>query len=294
MKGSNELALNRDPSTGFVPWIVATLSLVATLTLAVAFSSSNLVSQWQQRQQGEISVRLADVTAETAQNAEIVRNRLANTPGIASVTQVPRHQVQQLLAPWLGIGNDKSVASLLPLPYIFDVQTDVGAQISADALTDALADIPGIAVDDGERWLKPVAHLAQIIGTIAFALALLAIMSVAFVTTFATRAALAAQFRTVELLQIIGAENTYIARQFQRHSLLIAGKGALAGVAIGIIAVLIALRVVPDGGTALLAGVGPGIAGWIMMACLPAIAGLVAMVTARVTVLKQLRLDGGF
>lgn len=289
---SSELSLNRDPSTRFVPWIVATLSLVATLTLAVAFASDNLVVQWQERQRGDISVRLADLSPQTESHAESVGQKLLDTPGIVSVTRVPRQKVQQLLAPWLGIGTRDSVASLLPLPVIFDVETAEGAPINADALAVSLGDIPGIAVDDGARWLKPIASMAQIIGGISFALAILAITSVAFVTTFATRAALANQSKTVELLQVIGAENSYIARQFQRHSLLIAVKGALAGVVVGIIAVLIALRVVPDGGTAFLAGATPGTTGWVFMALLPVIAGGVAMVTARVTVMKQLRLDG--
>ena len=109
---------------------------------------------------------------------------------------------------------------------------------------------------------------------------------------FTTRTGLALHAPLVDLLHLMGASDRYIAGQFQRHALRL----ALRGGAIGLIMSLVAygaLRLALER-----AGVAPGpelmpgfrlplaAAGSVLV--LPLLMGGVAMLTARITVLRSL------
>jgi cell division transport system permease protein len=94
----------------------------------------------------------------------------------------------------------------------------------------------------------------------------------------------------IELLHLLGAQDAYIARQFQVHALALGLRGGVIG---GIAAVATVIILGPAGH--LLALPVPiaayGIFDWrlwVLLIVTGLIAGGVAMVTARITVLRQL------
>jgi cell division transport system permease protein len=120
----------------------------------------------------------------------------------------------------------------------------------------------------------------------------LALVGAAAVVTvvFVTRTGLAIHRNVIELLHLIGAYDTYIARQFQRHALRL----GLAGGALGLLLALVTLGLLwqalgpMPGGGALLPELRPDWRHAAGLAALPLAAGLVAMLTARWTVLRTL------
>jgi cell division transport system permease protein len=106
---------------------------------------------------------------------------------------------------------------------------------------------------------------------------------------FATRAGLAARRDTIELLHLIGAEDGYIAKQFQRHVARQAVQGGVAGVVLAIM-ILLAIQILAGGvGAGLLPGMGMAWWHWLALLVLPLAALLLAIFTARLTVLGALR-----
>ena len=106
---------------------------------------------------------------------------------------------------------------------------------------------------------------------------------------FATRSGLAVHRELIELMHLIGSRDSYIARQFQNHAMSLALRGgvlgiALAGVTLGALAVI--SRPIGD---ALVPGWSIGAATIAALAALPLIAGGIATLTARFTVLRALR-----
>ena len=69
--------------------------------------------------------------------------------------------------------------------------------------------------------------------TVVVGLAILALVFVATVLSvvFATRGAMASNRDVVSVLHFVGAEDGFIAREFQRHFLLLGLRGGLAGAA---------------------------------------------------------------
>ena len=125
--------------------------------------------------------------------------------------------------------------------------------------------------------------------TIAIGIVAVTALLVAIIV-FAARIGLAIHRSLIELLHLLGAADEYIARQFQIHALWLGLRGAIIG---GIAAAVTAMILEPAAGRLALPvpAVSSGILDWrlwLLLCVALVIAGGVAMVTARVTVLRQL------
>ena len=130
----------------------------------------------------------------------------------------------------------------------------------------------------------------------ATALAIVLLIGGAAVLTvvFTTRAGLAVHHAVVEVLHLIGARDGYIAGQFQRQALALALRGGLLGL---LLTVATLLGIGHAGAATALFGervrLLPALAlapwHWLLLAVLPLFASLIAMLTARVTVLRALK-----
>ena len=92
----------------------------------------------------------------------------------------------------------------------------------------------------------------------------------------------------IELLHLLGATDHYIARHFQRHALWLGLRGGICGVLLAF-AVLFGFSHV--GGridAPLLPELSLGILGLSVLVVLPLLTGVVAMCSARLTVLRSL------
>ena len=103
--------------------------------------------------------------------------------------------------------------------------------------------------------------------------------------TLAANAALAANSQVVEVLRLVGAQDNYIAGAFVRRFTL----RALAGAAVGCVAGMIAVVLLPSQGeVAFLTGIGFEGAEWFWVLLLPPVAGMVAFVSTRRSALRVL------
>ena len=281
-----ELALDRDPSSRFMPWIIAALSFVVAIAIGAAFSLAALTASW-----GDLGGDRLTVRVDGAAGAEtVVRDlveELGRMPEVERVEALPRRAVAEMLAPWIGSAAETAGQDALPLPLLIEVRLD--EPTAARTIEARLSGREGVVIDRADTWLKPLQQLAGLAGLVAGALAALAISVIVLVTIFATRAALSAQQDTVELLRLIGADESYIAKRFQRHAMWQGLAGGLGGALPGLIVIGFGAGAARLEGSILLAGLSPTLTGWIVMAALPALIALVAMTTARYTVLGMLR-----
>src|SRR5690606_26241844 len=201
---------------------------------------------WQLDVQREVTIQVKpvegiDVGQEAAKAAALARE----TPGVAGVTVLSAKENAALLEPWLGAGLDLTD---LPIPRLVVVRlTDPNAADLGDLTARLDAGVEGATLDDHRVWAKRLQSMAN-----ATVLAGLAILSLVFIATglsvvFATRGALASNAVVVSVLHICGAEDGFIAREFQRHFLILGLRGGLAGAAAaGIIFALLGFVVIPS------------------------------------------------
>ena len=294
----SELQLNRDSARRFIPFMVAAMVYLATLALAGAVMVGSTVDRWSEGLRGTLTVQLPggrgdSSIAETAARTDTAVSLLLETPGIATAQPVPASDLETLLEPWLGKGN---LPADLPIPVLIDVTLESGVRIDLVALQRSLSGaVPGARVSDNGVYLERLVRLARSVQLVAGVVMLLVALAAVAIIVFATRAGLSMHRETIELLHLIGARDAYIARQFVTNALWHGLLGGLIGVllaaatvaALGVIAGEVAL---PIGGMQLPEQISFSLALWLVGGLfIPAVAGVVAMATARLTVMRTLR-----
>lgn len=284
----SDLQLEADSGTRFLPWALAVMVFLAALALAGALSLGGSIEGWRRGVSSKLTVQIADRPGQPMQpRIDAAIGILRGVPGVQSADALPRAAVEALLQPWLG--RDALEADL-PLPGLIDVTLADNAALSVDALSARLQSaVPGARIDDPKPWLDRLVQLGRLLQSLGGGIVLLVGLALAAMVIFATRAGLAARRDTIELLHLIGAEDGYIARQFQRHVARQAVQGGVAGVVLAIV-ILVAIQILAGGvGSGLLPGMGMAWWHWLALLVLPLAALLLAIFTARLTVLGALR-----
>jgi cell division transport system permease protein len=213
---------------------------------------------------------------------------LHDTEGVSRVRIVSDAEANALVAPWLGQG---AALADLPLPRLIDASIATGATIDLDRLALHLKQIaPDSQLDDHMLWLARLKRTADTVIWSAWAVLALIALATAATVTFAIRAGLAAHQDIVWLLHQMGARAGFIARAFEWHYFVSALIASAAGTAL--VAVLFAaLNGLEGAGVQpvdFLPPLGLGTLELAWLVTVPAAAGLIALATARLSVLAAL------
>lgn len=281
------LPLQADAASRFLPWIVALMVFLAGLALAGALTVDDAIDRWRSSQTGALTIQIApDENGESDARVAAVLEVLSDTPGIAAATALARDELVSLLEPWLGKGN---VTDGLPLPQLIDATLTPGVAVDLGALAARLeAAAPGARIDDPALWLDRLADAARALQAVAVAVVLAIGAAAVGTVVFTTRTSLAVHRESIEVLHLIGAQDGFVAHAFAWQSLWLGLRGGLVGLAF----VALTIFVVRHFGAGLDAPLlprlelTPAIIG--SLAALPVASALVAMLTARVTVLRTL------
>ena len=194
--------------------------------------------------------------------------------------------VADLVEPWLG----KDVLSLnLPIPRLIDVTLVSDSAFDLAGLARRLESaVPGTQIDDHKVWLQKVLRLARTSELIAILIVVLIALASGTTVMFATRTGLAVQRDVIEVLHLIGARDTYIARQFQGKAVSLALSGGLLGLLLAGITVLAPWLLARDLEGSLLPAVQLSPTFLAALAMLPLAGTVIASVTARFTVMRFL------
>ncbi|MGE0719891.1 MAG: cell division protein FtsX, partial [Alphaproteobacteria bacterium] len=159
------------------------------------------------------------------------------------------------------------------------------------ALSTALARVgPDISVDDHRLWLDRLLAWVDAVRLGALAVLACAVVGIVLTVALATRAALAIHRDVIEILHMIGAQDRYIARQFQRQALWMGLRGGLVGAVLATLLILF----VGSSGSGMQPGLLPALAlgarEWAAIAALPLGSAAIALLVARLVVMRALRL----
>jgi cell division transport system permease protein len=208
--------------------VIAIMSFLACLTLGAVTLVRDASRDWQVDILREVTIQVRpidgiDTAAEAAKAAAITRE----LRGVASVSVLDDEANVRLLEPWLGRDLDMSE---LPIPRLIVVRLSNPAAVDLDELSRQLqANVRGANLDDHRLWterLQTMANATVIVGASVLSLVFIAtVLSV----VFATRGAMASNRDVVSVLHFVGAEDGFIAREFQRHFLVLGLKGGLIG-----------------------------------------------------------------
>lgn len=270
-----------------LPWVVGVMVFLSGLAIALALALQHGVSAWQGDLARQMTVQIVAADADRrAAETESALDVLRDTPGVETAERAGEAEINALLEPWLGAGN---VTEELPIPALIRVTLAAETSVNLDALRAALAEAaPSARLDGHERWLADLLLMARVVQWISALIVALVVVATVAVIIFATRAGLAAQRETVEIVHMMGAKDTLIARAFQGRFLRVGLLGGVYG--LGILVVVFGLVLLAASGIDSayvpqfsLTPVSLGV-----LLALPMPAALIAMITARYTVLRAL------
>ncbi len=148
---------------------------------------------------------------------------------------------------------------------------------------------PAARVDAQSGWLTPVFDAVLALQLLVAGLvALLAAASVAAVW-LAVRNSFVTNRETISLIHHLGATDPQIARQFQHSVGMDAALGGIGGLVLGLLATWVLGRQFAGLGSGMVSGGGLGLIDWIVLAAVPVVAFVLAVLTARFTVIAALR-----
>ena len=285
-----DVPLDKDASARFLPWLIAFMVYLATLALAAAIAVSNVTQAWDSGLAGKLTVQVPPAAEEggAGQTARIdaVLDALRQTPGVRSAEQLSQQQMAELLRPWLG---DAADSAELPLPALIAVEVAPERAPELSSLQRRLdRAAAGTRVDDHQRTLGRLLEVARTLQLLAVLVVVLVGAAAVVTVVFVTRTGLSIHRNVIELLHLIGAHDAYVARQFQRHALRLGLTGGLIGLALGAATLWALARWVGQEAGAIVPELTLSRTQWLSLAAVPLAATLVAMLTARVTVLRTL------
>ncbi len=276
---------------GPMPWVIAIMVAMTVIAAAAGLALRNTADTAAADLEGGITVQVVEASAEArAAQAKAVVRTFAQMPGVTSVRLVPREELDALVEPWLGAAAVAD-GDAVPVPALVDVRLEGGvtaeriAQVRRELRTIA----PSARVDAQAQWLAPVFDAIASLQWLAFAVVALLGAALAAAVVLAVRTALGANRDTIEIVHLLGGTDGQVARVFQRSTAIDAAVGGALGLLLALVVILFLGRRFAMLGTGMVAGGALGWVDWIVLCGIPVAVVLLAMLTARLTVLRALR-----
>lgn len=273
---------------GPMPWVIAIMVALTVLAAGGALALANFAAQTRAGLEGGLTVQIVEAD-RAAREAQVARaaNALRAAAGVAEVRIVPEAELAALVEPWLG---EAAGSDAVTMPALIDVRLAGPADATTLArLRGTLAQVaPAARLDRQSDWLGPVFDAIRALRWLALMLIVLLTLASAAAVWLAARNALDANRETIEIVHHLGGNDAQITGIFQRSVLIDAAIGGVFGLAFGAAAIALlgtrfaALQsdIVESGSLSAL--------DWLVIALVPVAMAVVALITARRTVMTRL------
>lgn len=207
--------------------VVAIMTFLAALTIGAVDLVRTAAHSWESEIVREITVQVRPVEGrkldeQVERAVEIVRA----LPGIGAVRPYTEQESAALLEPWLGAGLDLAG---LPVPRLIVVTLGGGGADLAALRQRLAADVAGASLDDHRQWVDRLRDMAGVLVAVGLGVLALVVAATIFSVVFATRGTMAGNREIIDVLNLVGATDGFIAREFQRRFLRLGLVGGLLG-----------------------------------------------------------------
>lgn len=208
--------------------VIAILTFLAALCAGGAelvFASS---TQWRSEIAREVTIQIRpnpqrSIDDDVAHAVALARQ----TPGVEQAQPFTKEESERLLEPWLGTGLDFKD---LPVPRLIVIKLKQDERPDFGPLRQSLQkEVPGATLDDHALWVSRLSTMANTIIATGVFLVALVLIAAGLAVIFATRGAMAGNKEVVEVLHFVGANDDFIAKEFQRRFFRLGLRGSAIG-----------------------------------------------------------------
>lgn len=289
-----DLPLANSSNNTFLRLLIGLMSVLGILALAASFALSAMTHRWSEGLDHKVSVEIpaADsggdiiepgiVKSMTIEAAKMLRTN----DFVETATVMEEADIRELLSPWLG---HDMVMDTIPIPGLISVTFKKDSNPDLKDLEVQLKDVaPRARIDTHETWLNDVVRFTGALQFAAILLGLIIGITTLVAVAGGVRSKLSENKEELELLHLMGASDSYIAKQLQRHTLILSLQGGIAGVVAGCILLLLISMVAGQIGVNLVPDFKLSEAQKAILLLSPLPIAILAMITARFTVLRVL------
>ncbi|WP_262028836.1 cell division protein FtsX [Microvirga sp. Mcv34] len=218
--------------------VIAILTFLAALCAGGAELVSASSAQWRSEIAREVTIQIRpNAQRSIDQDVERAVALARQASGVEQAQAFTKEESERLLEPWLGTGLDFKD---LPVPRLIVIKIKQDAKPDFGPLRQALQrDVPGASLDDHALWVSRLSTMANTIIGVGIFLVALVLLAAGLAVIFATRGAMAGNREVVEVLHFVGANDDFIAREFQRRFFRLGLRGSAIGAAAALVLTLI-------------------------------------------------------
>ena len=289
-----DLPINNSEDSKFLILLIALMSFLAVLALGGTFALNSMTDKWSSGLENKVTIEISTQTKDghilsqdtVLKETKDIYKALSTHPFVKTAKILDDKEIQELISPW--IGNDLSLGDI-PLPGLIALELHTA---DANGLKVLKKDIEKISkhanLETHHEWLSDLILFTSTLRTLAFLVSLI----IASITTVAIASAVRTRFaiyhNEVELLHHMGATDNYIAKQFQRHAVVLSLKGALIGTVLGLVITFLLTFMSHHSGTDLIPVLRIGALGILTLCLIPVLVAIITILTSHVTVLRSL------
>lgn len=293
-----DIAFDEEVGTNLISWNTGLMVFFVTLTLAVNLMLSSISKTWIEELSGALTIEIkppivavdTEKTNETSQqefSAKIkdIMSMLRRNVNVKEARLLADSEVRDLIKPWIG---DNIALEAMPLPTLIDVRINDDANITQLKLDltkiepSATVDRHSDTIQDIEKIINTTGAFVSLLTTLIVFLAIVSISGI-------IRSKLMIHKDEVETLHLIGASNEYIARQFRHHTLHKTLKGAIIGMALTVVTLIIIGSTTQTLNSHVVSYMQVMPWHWLLLVASPVIMGAaIAHITAQAAALKEL------
>ncbi|ODN72653.1 cell division protein FtsX [Methylobrevis pamukkalensis] len=208
--------------------VIAIMTFLASLTAGAVTVIDDAARSWASDIGREVTIEIrpidgVDIDAEIRRAVALAQE----FSGVGRVHALSDDETRRLLEPWLGAGLDLDA---LPVPRLVIVEIADPALLDLAEMDREVGEtIRGASLDDHAAWVDRLRAMAGAMVVGGVTILVLVLVALVLSVVFATRAAMAGNSDIIGVLHFVGAEAGFIAREFQRHFLMLGIRGGAIG-----------------------------------------------------------------
>lgn len=234
-----ELPLKNDKANLFLEISTAVSVFLFSITLAAFFMISAVISSWNKSIVDGLTVQImAPAEALSVEEEQMRVNKVLmffeGLSGVERVRVVSDQKIKKLMTPWLGADADLNA---LPLPKLLNVRLKDGKTFDYVAAKSSLHEVaPYASIDNHSMWLKKLIQSASSLKALSVFVLLLVLIAAVFSLFYAVGTSLKVHQNLIEILHIMGATDSYIAKQYAYRCFALGFISAVFGTIITLLA----------------------------------------------------------
>jgi cell division transport system permease protein len=235
---SNPLLDPKGNDSGSLLFVLSIVAYLATIALMFSLSMNRISASWNMSLKNTATVQiLVDNPRLRETQVDITLKNLKENYPNSEITVVGKKKSLDMLKPWLG---NSVLPDDLPIPALISVKFASGDNKDLAYLTsDLKAEGVIIEIDDHTRWSEQVKRSATALKVGSSALLILIFSIAMLITNHATKSALLAQKKIINILLQVGAKNIFITKLFIKQAGIRGLMSGFYGVSLGCVTMIL-------------------------------------------------------